>query len=172
RRNGAPAPAGSEGAATPGAGTVLLAEDRDDVRQLMVRLLQRMDFTVLPARRGDEALALLERERDRLALVVADLVMPRGGGAMLLQRTRAWARRPPFLIVSGLEFSPSDEANDVLQGVPRITKPFTFDELRAAVERAMARAGATPEIGPEEGSASDPATAPAAGPGEGKEAVP
>src|SRR5262249_35862512 len=55
----------------PGAGTVLLVEDEDDVRTLTRRALQRQGYVVLEARHGREALQVWERHKASIELVIS-----------------------------------------------------------------------------------------------------
>ncbi|SEL45204.1 Signal transduction histidine kinase [Colwellia chukchiensis] len=59
-------------------GTILLAEDHDDNRRLIARLLSSLGLEVLTARNGLEALALLEQHQ--VTLVLMDIQMPEMDG--------------------------------------------------------------------------------------------
>ncbi|MCX7643094.1 MAG: response regulator, partial [Armatimonadetes bacterium] len=59
---------------------ILLAEDEDGVRLVIHRMLERLNYRVLAARDGTEALRLYERHGNEVALVLTDLVMPELGG--------------------------------------------------------------------------------------------
>jgi len=59
-----------------GEGVVLLAEDDRAVRRLVVAELGRRGFTVLEAEDGLSALDLFSREKDRIDVLVTDVVMP------------------------------------------------------------------------------------------------
>src|SRR6185436_9035349 len=72
--------------ATGGNETLLVAEDEPMVRELVARELERLGYTVLLAADGEEAAQLFEREGDRIALVVLDVIMPRLGGRQAFAR--------------------------------------------------------------------------------------
>lgn len=114
-------------------GTVLLAEDQDDLRRVAQKVLERMGYSVLAAADGVEAMAILARERGRLDLVVADLVMPRGGGGMLYRNSREWPDQPPFILTSGFAASELNGDKALLASVPFLQKPWNLTELEAAV---------------------------------------
>ncbi|HSW29696.1 MAG TPA: PAS domain S-box protein [Longimicrobiales bacterium] len=118
-------------------GTVLLAEDQDDIRRIAAKVLERMGYRVLTAADGVEALAILGRERGRVDLVLADVVMPRGGGGMLYRNTREWPDQPRFLLMSGYAAREMNGDGELLETVPFLPKPWTIEDLQSAVARIM-----------------------------------
>jgi signal transduction histidine kinase/ActR/RegA family two-component response regulator len=87
----------------PAAGrfTVLVAEDEDAVRTLMVAALSNAGHEVLAAADGEEALALARRARGPIDLLCTDSVMPRMGGAELAVRFRQLFPDAGILVCSG-----------------------------------------------------------------------
>ncbi|HEY0710542.1 MAG TPA: PAS domain S-box protein, partial [Polyangia bacterium] len=63
-----------------GSETLLLAEDEPLVRDLVARALRTMGYTVLEAGDGREAIEVFSREKERIALAILDVIMPRLGG--------------------------------------------------------------------------------------------
>ncbi len=131
----------AEAAAIPGGGqargTVLLAEDQDDIRRVAQKGLERLGYRVLAVADGVDAMAILCRERGHLDLVVSDLVMPRGGGGMLYRNTRDWPDQPRFLFMSGYGGSELNGDQKLPKTVPFLAKPWSVSDLEAAVARVM-----------------------------------
>lgn len=67
-----PAPGGTE--------TILLVDDEELVRDLGTRIFSRAGYTVLTANNGKEGLEVFQGERDAIALVLLDFIMPQMGG--------------------------------------------------------------------------------------------
>ena len=125
-----------EPSATP---LVLVADDDPDILTLVGFRLERAGYEVLPARDGDEALALaLERQPD---LAILDVMMPKLDGYEVTQRLRdnaATSGMPVILLTARVQ-----EA-DITRGFEAgaddyIKKPFSPQELRARVQAILGR---------------------------------
>jgi DNA-binding response OmpR family regulator len=124
---------------TQTAGTVLVAEDDDDIRALVVYRLERSGYAVVQARDGEEALRLASEAGPDLAIL--DVMMPKLDGYEVTRRLRgddATSRLPVILLTAR-----SQEA-DVSRGFEAgaddyIRKPFSPDELRARVQAILGR---------------------------------
>lgn len=112
-----------------GAEHVLVADDDGSVRVLVERVLTGAGYRVTLAEDGQAALETLERHRD-IALVVADIVMPRLRGDELVRRLGGSV---PVLLVSG--YSPDQV--EVAPGTPLLAKPFANRELLARVREVL-----------------------------------
>jgi DNA-binding response OmpR family regulator len=123
----------------PDSSTILLVDDEDAVQKLLAYPLERDGFRVIQARDGEEALERFERER--VDLVVLDLMLPKLDGLEVCKRLRAGSAVPIIMLtarddeldkVLGLELGADDY----------ITKPFSIREFRSRV-RALLRRAAT-----------------------------
>jgi nitrogen-specific signal transduction histidine kinase/ActR/RegA family two-component response regulator len=84
--------------------TILLAEDQDDVRLTIARLLRAHGYTVIETSDGDEVLKKFERrELPPFQLLITDLVMPRMGGEQLVTTLRPNFPDVPVLVISGFD---------------------------------------------------------------------
>ena len=122
---------------------LVVADDDAGVRALLGAALAA--YTVLPAARGDEALALIRRERPDLA--VLDVQMPGLDG---LAVARALAADPataaiPVVLCSGAGPAVAAAAGRAGGVVAFLPKPFELRELLGTVARAL---GAPPPPGP------------------------
>jgi PAS domain S-box-containing protein len=80
-----------------GSETVLLVEDDDAIRELLARVLRQKGYHVLEAANAGEALLVDERNRDRIELLVTDIVMPHLSGDKLAERIAA--ERPSLKVL-------------------------------------------------------------------------
>ncbi|HSC49018.1 MAG TPA: response regulator transcription factor [Gaiellaceae bacterium] len=130
----------------PDSSTILLVDDEDAVQKLLAYPLERDGFRVVQARDGEEALTFFARER--VDLVVLDVMLPKVDGLEVCKRLRASSTVPIIMLtarddeldkVLGLELGADDY----------ITKPFSIREFRSRV-RALLRRAAIPTSGAEE----------------------
>ena len=120
--------------------TILIVEDQEAVRSAATRALVRFGYTVLTAGDGEEGLKVWEENADTIDLVVSDIIMPRMGGLALYEavsRERAGVR---FLLTSGFTGEETRLSNPTTLELPFLPKPWTLNELLAAVRSALARA--------------------------------
>ena len=130
---------------------VLVAEDEDVHRELLVALLANRGHTVITATNGREALQ--ELARIRAEVVLMDLQMPGVDGLQATETIRAWERTAGgHLPIVGMSASSvADERSRRLEaGFDRfVSKPIGRDTLFAAVEELAAAStfgGVPPEL--------------------------
>ena len=117
--------------------TVLVVEDEDQVRELMLRALQNAGCTVIAASSGHEALSSVD-PRTRLDLVVADVVMPGGHGPEVVRLLRRTRPRLRALYVSGYAAQFGTSGSSSPDAEPHfLQKPFTLDEFIDAVREVL-----------------------------------
>ena len=117
---------------------LLVVDDDDDVRAVVVEALERARFHVRQALSGQEALAILER--DDIDLLILDLNMPGTNGHDVLRvlRSKPSGARLPVIVLSGHIDSarlPSDIGADAV-----IIKPANLRRLVREVNVLLARA--------------------------------
>jgi two-component system, NtrC family, nitrogen regulation response regulator NtrX len=112
---------------------ILVVEDEDLIRFLVVDTLTTEGFTARGARSGEEALTLLI---DGLPdLILLDLRMTGMGGREFVEQQReAWGDIPIVLLSGSMEAA---AVGAELGAVAVIRKPFDLDDLVAIVRRAV-----------------------------------
>ena len=116
---------------------ILLAEDEDTLRSLIVRALTQEGHEVVAAADGAAALDELTRDGGRFELLLTDIRMPvMDGVALALAAARD---HPDLTIVLMTGFADQRERAHGLDALIHdvITKPFTLAALRAAVKEAL-----------------------------------
>jgi PAS domain S-box-containing protein len=119
--------------------TLLLVEDEPTLRQLVVTMLEEARYTVLQAGNGLDAIALAERHRGRIDLLITDVVMPRLSGPELAEALRGRQPGLDVLFMSGYNDSRLVSRGVEEAHVELLAKPFRADELLARV-RALTTA--------------------------------
>ncbi len=114
----------------PAAGPViLLADDEEGSRTLLVRALRRSGFEVLEASCGLEALALLDANATRIRMLVTDVMMPDLRGPDVAARLRLQMPALRVLYVTGYA-----ERQGIEDGDQLMHKPFTASSFIATVK--------------------------------------
>lgn len=81
--------------------TVLVIDDEEMLRELLKAALTSRGYSVMTAGDGEEGVALLERHRDTIAVVISDMGLPRLHGGTVLKRARALNPNVEFILASG-----------------------------------------------------------------------
>ncbi len=134
-----------EAAAHRGAGeTILLVEDRDELRGTTRRVLEHLGYQVIEAVDGEDGLAKHRAERGRINLVLSDVLMPKLSGPALFRAIRGADPGMRFLFTSG--YSESDIAMRSLldPGVLFVAKPWGIADLARQVRKALDAPPVTP----------------------------
>jgi signal transduction histidine kinase/CheY-like chemotaxis protein len=120
-----------------GTETILLVEDKEALRRVTKRLLEGLGYSVIPAADGAQALKLYNRNRDRIDLVITDMVMPKLHGHELYRAVRDTESRVPFVFASG--YSPAELRSRAALGedVKHLPKPVTLETLARAIREAL-----------------------------------
>jgi PAS domain S-box-containing protein len=128
----------------PGQGElILLVDDEKVLRELGKDILESHGYRVATAGSGEEALGFLQDSRERVSLVILDVVMPGLGGNETFRRLRGLDQGLPVLLSSGLtgEDSVHDLLRDGASGF--IPKPYRISDLTRAVSTALRRGNPT-----------------------------
>jgi len=128
-RVSAPAPAHR---APRGNECLLVADDEARVRRLTRSVLEGLGYSVIEVASGDEAIAKVESDAERIDAAILDLTMPGRDGIETLEALRKAIPGLPALLASGVA-SASERASSA--GLPLLRKPFRPDELGRAVRR-------------------------------------
>lgn len=124
---------------------VLVADDDDSIRQLLITLVRRENLEVDAAADGQQAIALLEQKR--YDVILLDLMMPRVDGFGVVEYLRAHAPdpKPVVLVITAYADQKFKEIDsDIVAGV--IRKPFEVFEIAQLVRLCTSRDLAAREI--------------------------
>jgi two-component system cell cycle sensor histidine kinase/response regulator CckA len=119
------------------AGTILIVDDEDVVRELLSEMLQHLGFHTIAARDGLEAVDIYRDQCNEIDLVFLDMIMPRlSGKETFLEMKRI---RPDVRVILSTGFSRDGSVQEVLdQGILGfIQKPYSLDQLSASISEAL-----------------------------------
>ncbi len=124
-----------------GSETILVVEDHDSIRRLMVRCLENHGYNVLPAVNGKDALQVFRNYSEPIHMLLSDVIMPEMDGVQLAETLQSLAPRLKVLFISGYTddwnryFDPAKGDKHLFQ------KPFTIPEFLAEVRKCLDRDG-------------------------------
>jgi two-component system, cell cycle sensor histidine kinase and response regulator CckA len=126
-----------------GSETILLVEDDSTLRGLVQESLQALEYNVLVAASGEEALRLLERHPASIHLLMTDVIMPQMSGPELAQLVSTLRPGIKVLYMSGYT---DDKLRDVPNTGPEMTwiqKPFHLQDLAEKLREIFNRPAET-----------------------------
>jgi PAS domain S-box-containing protein len=122
-----------------GSETIVLAEDDEILRTMSRQVLSEYGYTVLEASDGEEALRTFLENRDRVSLIITDVIMPGKSGRDFCDEARKNKPDIKIIFTSGY---PSDlmQREGVLgKGLNFITKPSSPQALLRTVREVLDR---------------------------------
>ena len=123
---------------------ILIVEDEPAVREIARAVLLSLDFNVLTATDGEDALLQLASGHTALSLIITDLHMPKMDGLTFVKKARELLPGVPIIVSSGrLEKADADRLAG-LDVRALLHKPFTQGDLVAALQHVFSRGSTQP----------------------------
>ena len=118
--------------------TILVVDDESRMRKLIRDFLIQKDFNILEAEDGEKAIETFEKEKDKISLIILDVMMPKLDGWSVLRQIRQTSKIPIIMLTARGE--EQDELFGFELGVDEyISKPFSPKILVARVEAIIRR---------------------------------
>src|SRR5262245_12054302 len=110
-------------------GRALIAEDNEDMRDLIQEVLEDAGYETLAAANGRQALAHIEKEEVRIEMVITEVRMPEMTGDELLAKARELRAESPVIVITA--FGSVEQAVEMVKAgaYQYLTKPFDNREL-------------------------------------------
>ncbi len=124
---------------TPGGvETILLIEDDPDIQAVLVEILQEYGYTVLVASDGEAGARLFEQHASSIALVIADIMMPKMQGRDFQEYVRKQQANAKVLVMSGYQEMDLKRRNLLDPSSMFLQKPFDLDVFVSTVRQLLA----------------------------------
>ncbi|HOU11574.1 MAG TPA: ATP-binding protein [Anaerolineae bacterium] len=127
--------------------TILVVEDNPATRQALAESLKALNYQVVTAENGQQALTVLEKQAGDIALILSDVLMPTLGGIDLLRALNAGGLTTRLVLLTGhplteeLETLRAEDAGGLL--ADWLLKPVALEKLSRVVARALSAKRAT-----------------------------
>jgi hypothetical protein len=123
---------------TGGTETILLVEDEDSVRNLTLRMLNQLGYTVIPAADGKQGIEIAKAHSGRIDLLLTDMVMPNMSGRQLAEMVKAIHPETAIVFMSGYTEDTVVHQGVLQPGVEFLSKPFSRESLAGTLREGVA----------------------------------
>jgi CheY-like chemotaxis protein len=120
-----------------GTETLLVVEDDPGVRQVAIRMLEDLGYTVIPAEDGASAIAIARAHPERIDLLLTDIIMPGIPGPDVARELRRIRPDLPVVYASGYPADYLARSGLSPDEFTLVHKPFSRVELATAVQAAL-----------------------------------
>jgi PAS domain S-box-containing protein len=121
-----------------GTETILVLEDDISVRHISVRILRNLGYHVIEAANGDDAQRLIsESARQKIHLLLTDMVMPQMSGRFFADWLRKVSPHTRVVFVSGYLQESLHPGDRIDNGMFFLPKPFDPEQLAQTIRRAL-----------------------------------
>jgi PAS domain S-box-containing protein len=120
-----------------GSETILIVDDEWVVLKVGRRLLKHLGYRVLIAKSGSAALKIFNACRDRIDLVILDIIMPEWNGEELYQRMKE--KKPDVKVLLSSGYSIDWQARQMIENgcLGFIPKPYTMKDLSVQIRSIL-----------------------------------
>ena len=120
-----------------GTETILLVDDEDMIVNVGEKILERLGYTAIIAKSGKEAIDIYRENRDKIEMVILDMIMPDIGGKVAYERLKEINPDIKVLLSSG--YSITGQAQEILDKGCNgfIQKPFNLKDLSQKIREIL-----------------------------------
>jgi len=117
--------------------TILLVDDEEIIIDVGAQLLERLGYTVLEARGGEEAVRIYRENRDKIDMLILDMIMPDIGGGEVYDEIKKINPDVKILLSSG--YSINGQATEILKKGCNgfIQKPFNMKNISKKIREVL-----------------------------------
>ncbi len=119
--------------------TILVAEDHAGLREMAREMLGAFGYEVITAADGEEAVRLFRENRDRVALVLLDSVMPKLNGAQAYARISKLKAQVPVVFTTGYSSEALLLSGEAQQDTAILQKPYSSRTLAQKIRQLLDR---------------------------------
>jgi DNA-binding NtrC family response regulator len=123
--------------------TILIVEDHEGIREMTHAVLKGKGYDILLAHDGEEAVELFTANRERVSLVILDVIMPRRSGPEVFAAIQALKPGISVVFATGYSNEMATLAEIVARGIAVLRKPYSPSTLCRVVREVLDGAAAT-----------------------------
>ncbi len=117
--------------------TILIVDDHETIWDFLIEALQQLNYSVVLAENGIDAIEIYEANPGKIDLVLLDMIMPKMGGHQTFYQIRQLDPEANILLSSG--YVSEEEVNDLLQQGARgfLGKPHRIATVAKTIRRIL-----------------------------------
>ena len=123
--------------AAHGSETILVAEDEEPLRNIIVRSLEKYGYHVLQAGNGIEAVQTSMNYKNPIHLLLTDTVMPKMNGQVLAEELTTQRPQMRILFMSGYPLEILPQNGKIVSSIHLIQKPFSNETLARRIREIL-----------------------------------
>ena len=112
-----------------GSGCILVIDDERVIRNTMEGFLKQLNYDVILANDGDEGIEIYKKNKDKISLVILDIIMPKLNGYDAFKAIRTINPEAKILLFSGFNRTPAMDKLQEEGAIGFLQKPFRQKEL-------------------------------------------
>jgi two-component system cell cycle sensor histidine kinase/response regulator CckA len=116
---------------------ILVVDDESAILEMTTSILEAHGYCPLPAQNGAEGVALFAKERERISLVLTDIMMPVMDGVAMIRALRALNPAIKIVILSGLMENYQVAQLATSDHIVTVDKPYTSRKLLTSVDNVL-----------------------------------
>lgn len=122
-----------------GSETILVIDDEADIRELCKDMLEPLGYTILLAGSGSDGINLFRTMKDKISLVIVDMIMPKMGGSEVFQALKTIKPDIKIILCSGYSHEGFAGIDKLLKSGAAgfVQKPFTRQSIAQAIKKAL-----------------------------------
>jgi two-component system, cell cycle response regulator DivK len=119
---------------------ILIVEDHEDARRILRDMLETTDYELVEAENGEQALAVVARQRPDLILM--DIQLPKISGLEATRQLRSDPRTAavPIIVITSFALSGDEQRAKDAGATAYLAKPYSPRELLAKIREILPEA--------------------------------
>jgi len=117
--------------------TILLAEDNQTLREINSKVLKNYGYTVISAEDGEEAITEFRKNKDKIDLIILDIIMPKKNGREVFDEARSLKPDIKVLFTSGYPADLIAKQGVLDKGINFIAKPSPTNNMLMIIRELL-----------------------------------
>jgi PAS domain S-box-containing protein len=119
--------------------TILVIDDEPNIRELVRDMLEPLGYTVITAEDGNKGIQVFRESKDRISVVILDMIMPKTGGSEVFQALKTIKPDVKVILCSGYSHNGFTGIDKLIKAgaMGFVQKPFTRQTIGQAIRKAL-----------------------------------